>query len=281
MSRSKVSRRRASFDSLMGSYGVTARNPATESENRIHADEIARRYGFAGGLVPGVTVYAYACAPIVGVLGREWLETGSASMRFLAPSYDGERLLVSVDDAGTSELSVEVAVGDRRCAVGRASVHAEPIARTPIPRHPRPTDRPEASEQVFIPGRTLGSIRLPTDAETILQYLESIEEPNPVYLEQRLVHPGMLLNGANWILVANVELPAWIHVESEIRNFRPVAIGEPVEVRARVAESFERRHRFSVIDVEWVGSADEEELVASGRHTFIWQLAEPAPNRQE
>lgn len=263
----------------MGIYGVTARNPATESENRIHADDIARRYGFAGGLVPGVTVYAYSCAPIVEVLGREWLETGSAKMRFLAPSYDGERLRVSVDDAGSGELSVEVAVGDRRCAAGTASTSVEPIERSPIERHPRPAERPLASEKVFTPGRTLGSIRLPTDAETIEQYLESIEEPNPVYLEQRLVHPGMLLNGANWVLVANVVLPAWIHVESAIRHFRPVPMGEPVEVHARVVESFERRHRFAVIDVEWVAGGDREDLVASGRHSFIWQLAEAAPNR--
>jgi acyl-coenzyme A thioesterase PaaI-like protein len=165
--------------------------------------------------------------------------------------------------------------------VGSASVNAEPIERSPIERHPRPAERPQASEQVFTPGRTLGSIRLPTDAETIEQYLETIEEPNPVYLEQKLVHPGMLLNGANWVLVANVVLPAWIHAESEIRHLRPVPMGEPVEVRARVAESFERKHRFAVVDVEWVAGEDREELVASGRHTVIWQLAEVAPNRQE
>ena len=265
----------------MGSYGVTARNPATGSENRIHADDVARRYGFAGGLVPGVTVYAYSCAPIVEVLGNAWLETGSATMRFLAPCYDGERLQVSIGEGVSREVSVEVAVGDRRCAVGTASVNTEPIDRSPIQRHPRPPERPQASEEVFTPGRTLGSIRLPTDPESIEQYLESIDETNPVYLQQRLVHPGMLLNGANWVLVANVVLPAWIHAESTIRHCRAVRMGEPVEVRARVAESFERRHHFAVVDVEWVAGADREELVASGRHTFIWRLAEVAPNREE
>ena len=35
-------------------YTMTARNPATGSENRIHADDVARRHGFRGGLVPGV-----------------------------------------------------------------------------------------------------------------------------------------------------------------------------------------------------------------------------------
>src|SRR5579864_5990365 len=81
----QVSRRQASFDTPMPSYQVTASNPATESENRIHADEVARRYGFAGGLVPGVTVYAYACAPIVEAHGADWVERGSARLRFIAP----------------------------------------------------------------------------------------------------------------------------------------------------------------------------------------------------
>ena len=42
---------------MTSTYTITARNPAAESENRIHADDVARRYGFRGGLVPGVIVY--------------------------------------------------------------------------------------------------------------------------------------------------------------------------------------------------------------------------------
>jgi acyl dehydratase len=78
-------------------HRVIAHNPSKESENRIHVDEIARKYGFKGGLVPGVTIYAYACAPIVEALGEEWLEKGSAAMRFSAPCYDGELLTATVD----------------------------------------------------------------------------------------------------------------------------------------------------------------------------------------
>jgi hypothetical protein len=40
---------------LDSSHRVVARNSATESENRIHADGVARKYGFKGSLVPGVT----------------------------------------------------------------------------------------------------------------------------------------------------------------------------------------------------------------------------------
>ena len=38
---------------------VSAYNTAKASENKIHDDAIAQRFGFRGGLVGGVHVYAY------------------------------------------------------------------------------------------------------------------------------------------------------------------------------------------------------------------------------
>ena len=40
-------------------YSVNAYNLAKNSENKIHDDSVARRFGFQGGLVPGVDVFAY------------------------------------------------------------------------------------------------------------------------------------------------------------------------------------------------------------------------------
>ena len=40
-------------------YRVSAYNTAQQSENKIHDDAVARRFGFSGGLVPGVDVMAY------------------------------------------------------------------------------------------------------------------------------------------------------------------------------------------------------------------------------
>ena len=40
-------------------YSVVAYNTAHASENKIHDNAVAQRFGFAGGLVPGVDVYAY------------------------------------------------------------------------------------------------------------------------------------------------------------------------------------------------------------------------------
>ena len=55
----------------MALHALIARNTASESSNLIHSDEVARRYGFRGGLVPGVTDYAYLTRPVV----ERWEET--------------------------------------------------------------------------------------------------------------------------------------------------------------------------------------------------------------
>src|SRR5437870_8819721 len=80
---------------------IRAHNNAVNSENEIHADAVAQRYGFRGGLVPGVTVYAYMGGPVVDVLGPDWREHGTMSARFVKPVYDGDEVTVSaakVDD---------------------------------------------------------------------------------------------------------------------------------------------------------------------------------------
>ena len=59
-------------------YRVEAFNTAKESDNQIHDDAVARRFGFTGGLVPGVDVYAYMTHLPVRRWGRAWLERGTA-----------------------------------------------------------------------------------------------------------------------------------------------------------------------------------------------------------
>jgi acyl dehydratase len=261
-------------------HQVVARNPATDSENRIHADDVARKYGYKGGLVPGVTVYGYACAPILEALGEEWLEKGSATMRFSAPCYDGELLTIRVEPPSAARSGqphlIAVSTAERTCATGTATAAHEPTLPQDIGWAPTPEVRPRASTEVFVPGAVLGAIELPTDEGRMASYLEIIGEPSPVYCRRQIIHPGMLLSGANWILVANVLMPAWIHVESRIEHWRPAVVGEPVQVRGVVAEAFERKgHRFAAVDLVWMAGEgpDAKDLIASGRHTAIWQLA--------
>ena len=257
---------------------MVATNPATASENRIHSDDVARRHGFRGGLVPGVTVYAYVVHALVDVFGPDWIATGRAGVRFRSPCYDGDRVVVRLSPAEGSFADLEVKVGETTCVTGTASLAGggappagEPDGEPPPAEPPPPSRRPPASEENLAPGRVLGSVPLQTDAAAASAYLRKVGESPGVYAERKLVHPGMLLEGANGILAANVVLPPWLHVESDVGHLRAVELGEPVSVRARVAQEWEHRgHRFVALDVVWMV---DTEAVARARHVAIWRLA--------
>ena len=92
----------------METYRVEAYNTATSSENKIHDDEVAQKFGFTGGLVPGVDVYAYLCHPPAVAWGEAWLREGTMSARFAKPAYDGELLTIEPFAAGNGTCRIEV-----------------------------------------------------------------------------------------------------------------------------------------------------------------------------
>src|ERR1700745_2826464 len=102
-------------------YRVSAFNPAKQSENKIHDDTVARRFGFSGGLVPGVDVMAYMMHLPVAKWGRAFLERGLIEARFVKPVYDGEM----ADVTGAEKdgvLTIAVESRGQLCATGSASV---------------------------------------------------------------------------------------------------------------------------------------------------------------
>jgi acyl dehydratase len=90
---------------------VLAYNQSTESENKIHDDTVAKQHGFRGGLVPGVTVYAYIVQPAVVAWGMDWLSRGAANVVFRKPVYDGDRVRVEVKNDGLRAYNGEVIRG--------------------------------------------------------------------------------------------------------------------------------------------------------------------------
>src|SRR3984885_6887165 len=89
-------------------YQVSAFNTAKASENKIHDDATAKRFGFRGGLVGGVHVYAYMTHLPVQRWGRAWLERGTGEARFGKPVYEGDNAeITAVKDATGMSLEVE------------------------------------------------------------------------------------------------------------------------------------------------------------------------------
>src|SRR5260221_10500897 len=86
-------------------YRVRTHNPASQSENKMHSDEVARAHGFAGGLVPGVTVFSHMTQPLVARYGAAWLARAIAEVTFAKPAYEDELLTVrTISASGVAQV---------------------------------------------------------------------------------------------------------------------------------------------------------------------------------
>ena len=132
---------------------VSAYNTAKSSENKIHDDAIAQRFGFRGGLVGGVHVYAYMTHLPVQHWGRAWLERGTGEARFGKPVYEGDIAEITAeedaDGTGVEGAKRRRAVRHRPCRVaGRRAGDARSTTSAPSPRAQPvrpPTSNPCAS----------------------------------------------------------------------------------------------------------------------------------------
>ena len=75
-------------DYTMTTHHVVARNFSTHSENRMHSDEMASRYGFQGALVPGVAIYGHLIKPLVDHFGAAWLNDSCVEVKLIKPTSD-------------------------------------------------------------------------------------------------------------------------------------------------------------------------------------------------
>src|SRR5882672_9573938 len=107
------------MSSRLETYRVQAYNTAKQSENKMHDDAVAKRFGFSGGLVPGVDVMAYMMHMPVAKSGRNFLERGLIDARFVKPVYDGEIADVTAEESN-GVLSIEVKSRGQLCATGSA-----------------------------------------------------------------------------------------------------------------------------------------------------------------
>lgn len=252
----------------MSAHTVVARNWATESSNRIHADDVAAQYGFRGGLVPGVTTIAYLVPAVVAALGHEWMAGGRLNVRLSLPVYDGETVTALADELGSVRM-VGTAGDDDRVSASASLEHEPAPDPTTFPVAAVPAQRPPAGPDALAAGTVLGTLHHEASGEAVIRYLGAINE-QPSLSSSDAVHPGWLLLDANDALAKSVVLGPWIHVGSDLHLLRAVRAGEPLEVRSIVTAEYERKgHRLVELDVLTLAAGEPALLV---HHTAIYQL---------
>src|SRR6516164_9013323 len=241
-------------DLHLGPYRVEAFNASKESENKIHDDAVARRFGFRGGLVPGVDVYAYMSHLPVARWGRAWLERGTAECRLMKPVYDGDLAIVAATE-NAAGLDLRIESHGELCVTGRAALPDEPVApraafsKAPIPSSP-PAERPPADETTLATGTWFAMNPFRVTDEYAEEYLRTVRETAPLYAHEGLVPPGTILHIGNWVLRHNVVFGPWMHVGSAVQHFAGARIGDELSARAVVTANYERKgHRFVELDV--------------------------------
>ncbi len=253
-------------------YSIEAYNTAKHSENKMHDDTVAKQFGFTGGLVPGVDVYAYMSHVPLQVWGRAFLERGEMEGRFIKPVYDGEIATVTATEANGG-LDIQIESRGIVCGTGHAKLMPAPAKcaiddfKTATP--PANDRRPDIGASSYKVGEWLGIHPYKVTPELHAQYLKDVREADPIYAREGLIHPGTLLRLANWALTHNVRLGPWIHVGSTIQQIEPGHVGDELTLRAKVTGNYEKKGH-KLVDLDCLVIANGKTPLAHVLHTAIY-----------
>jgi acyl dehydratase len=262
--------------SRLEAYRVSAYNTAKLSENKMHDDTVARRFGFSGGLVPGVDVMAYMLHLPVKKWGLAFLERGLIEARFVKPVYDGETADVSGEE-NNGVLSIQVESRGQLCATGSASLPAiaPSLSIAEFTETAAVTERNPVNATSYEPGKWLGTVPRAWGGEAAREYLTDVRETDPIYAREGLGHPGLLQRVMNKVLVDNAILGPWIHVGSRMQLLSAARSGDELTARAKVTGNYEKKgHRFVELDALVV--ANGRTPLAHCQHIAIYQPREQA-----
>jgi len=257
-------------------YRVLAYNTAKLSENKMHDDAVARRFGFSGGLVPGVDVMAYMMHLPVKKWGRAFLEHGLIEARFVKPVYDGEIADVTGEERD-GVLSIEVESRGQLCATGSASLpaFAPSVSISDFSETAPVAERRPVNATSYELGKWLGTVPRAWAGEAAKEYLTDVRETDAIYAREGLGHPGLLQRVMNKVLVDNAILGPWIHVGSRMQLLAAARSGDELTARAKVTGNYEKKgHRFVELDALVV--ANGRTPLAHCQHIAIYQPREQA-----
>ena len=252
----------------MINWQATALNTAPDSENQIHSDELAKEYGFKGGLVPGVTVSAYLLHPVIESSGIAWLERGYANCKITSPLYDGETFDVLSEVFQEGRINTFLQNQD-----GKIVANAETkILEKPLSKEPKykgdllvqdDYQTPIASLKVWEQLKKEGckAFKFHWGGKNPLIYLSN-EKLLPEILQPKkggYANLCFLLGCSNWILAGNAFMNPWIHLQTKSQNFRPVSFETTLVAEMSVKDFYEKKeHEFIEVDVNLFDDKSKE-----------------------
>lgn len=260
---------------------ILALNDAESSENRIHSDAIAAKYGFTGALVSGVNVFGYLSQPLIRELGANCLERAEYDVKFRSPAYHNDPLLIktATGDSDARKQQFSSSAYNQR---GELLAELETILWRDMPEamksYPACRDAP-ALERSEIHWDMIQLLEAAPDflwtpsEEDNQQRVAAQRDRSTIYQgPTAYIHPYYLLDACNKALMRIFVLPAWIHTGSRLVIRKPIRCGQEIVVRAVPTDKWERKgHQFLSLNIAMMV---EEELALQAEHTAIFRIAE-------
>jgi acyl dehydratase len=253
--------------------------------NPIHAGGYARRYGFRGALVGGVTVWGWATPAILEAIGGGWLDRGWSEFVFRRPTYPGDRLDVRVrpdPDRADGALTVTMTNQDGvDCVVATVGLGDAPwLGELRTPERLDPAPAPDPKPPLLLERAPIGEDLLPMsvpfsieDAHAYTRLSQRTDDPRFTGDHPRL-HPGWIAGRVEDLLRYNYALPSSMHTASRVQHLAPAQAGQTLTVAARFIDAYARKgHHIGVFDCLVLG--EDGTPLAQMRHTTIFRIALP------
>jgi len=251
---------------MIEGWQAEALNTAPDSANEIHGDDMAQRFGFKGGLVPGVTISAYLIQPAVTAWGMDFLTRGAAHVRVTSPLYDGERFQVNILTQTNDRYEAELIRPDGSVSAS-TEVDLPELAAAPPARKQDPIVAPDfvgppASIDMFTRLQQEGCVayRHHWGAKHRMQHYLRDDSLMPEILtgQDACANMSYLLGISNWILAGNAYMNPWVHLETTSQNYGAVPRGTNIIAEMRIVDFFEKKgHEFVDADVAMFDESDD------------------------
>ena len=259
---------------------IIALNDAQSSENKIHSDDIAAKYGFSGALVSGVNVFGYLSQPLISAYSEDCLSHGIMDVIFLKPAYHNDLLTITTENKDCN-------ANERHHLSSAFNQADELLAKL---ESWRPQELPPVNELAFVECEDQSEQRQEIHWDLIhLRKPAALYDWSPSVADNKLrvdaqrdgaeiyqgengfVHPYYLLDACNKALMRMFILPAWIHTGSRLISRQAIRAGQKIEVRAVPIQKWERKgHQFIKL---YISMNAENGLALEVEHTAIFKIA--------
>jgi hypothetical protein len=266
---------------LIPSLKIYALNNSESSENKIHSDEIAEKFGFRGALVSGMNVLGYLNQPLIKHFGSDWLSHRILDVKFLKPAYQDDLVRVDSEIIQASQTQSTVVskafnqIGELLALLESSSPMPMPsidnlaYAQGAIETH----ERREIEWDLIHLKQPSYDFTWQPSAEDNKKRVDIQRDTSEIFRgPSAYIHPFYIGEACNKSLMRMFILPAWIHTASRIILRKALRVEDKITIKTVPIEKWEKRnHQFIKL---YVAMIVNNEVVVEIEHSAIFKIAQ-------